>query len=138
MKPKIDPEAFSFRLPFEVRDYECDMEGIVNNAVYQNYLEHTRHVFMRGRGVDFAALVREGVHLVVTRIEIDYLWPLRAGDTFWVGVSVERMSPIRARFHQGIFREPDNRPVLKALVTGASLDVQGRPARTGVLAKLFD
>ena len=28
-----------YRLKFKVRDYECDMQGIVNNSVYQNYLE---------------------------------------------------------------------------------------------------
>jgi hypothetical protein len=32
---------YIFELPFKVRDYECDIQGIVNNAVYQNYLEHT-------------------------------------------------------------------------------------------------
>ncbi|MBU2223338.1 MAG: acyl-CoA thioesterase, partial [Gammaproteobacteria bacterium] len=29
-----------FSVDFKVRDYECDMQGIVNNAVYFNYLEH--------------------------------------------------------------------------------------------------
>ena len=31
----------SFEIEMQVRDYECDIQGIVNNAVYQNYLEHT-------------------------------------------------------------------------------------------------
>jgi len=30
---------YQFKVDFEVRDYECDLQGIVNNAVYQNYLE---------------------------------------------------------------------------------------------------
>jgi acyl-CoA thioesterase FadM len=41
---------YQFRLDFEVRDYECDLQGIVNNAVYQNYLEHTRHEFLKQKG----------------------------------------------------------------------------------------
>ncbi len=134
---KLDAAEYTFRLSFEVRDYECDIEGIVNNAVYQNYLEHTRHVFLRQQGVDFAALVRAGVHLVVTRIELDYLFPLRSGDAFWVGVKMERHSAIRARFHQGIFLAPDDQPVLRGIVTGASLDASGRPTRTNVLNQLF-
>lgn len=41
-----------FRLEFDVRDYECHMEGIVNDAVYLNYLEHVRHVFLKPSGID--------------------------------------------------------------------------------------
>ncbi len=37
---------YKFCLDFKVRDYECDMEGIVNNATYMNYLEHARHEFL--------------------------------------------------------------------------------------------
>ena len=62
-----------FKLELEVRDYECDMEGIVNNAVYLNYLEHTRHAFLKYKGFDFAALTQNRIHLVVIRIEADYL-----------------------------------------------------------------
>ena len=58
---------YSFKLEFEVRDYECDLSGIVNNAVYQNYLEHTRHAFLKSRGLDFAALEDQGITLVVIR-----------------------------------------------------------------------
>ena len=30
----------SFSLSLKVRDNECDVQGIVNNAIYQHYLEH--------------------------------------------------------------------------------------------------
>ena len=60
------------RLTLTVRDYECDMQGVVNNAVYQNYLEHARHECLKACNIDFAALTRAGIHLVVVRAEIDY------------------------------------------------------------------
>jgi len=60
-----------FKLEFEVRDYECDLQGIVNNARYLNYLEHTRHKYLLSKGIDFARLHNEGIDLVVSRIEID-------------------------------------------------------------------
>ena len=75
-------ENYHFKLEFEVRDYECDLSGIVNNALYQHYLEHARHMYLKTRGLDFAALEEQGITLVVIRIEIDFLYPLRSGDKF--------------------------------------------------------
>ena len=62
---------FIFSLEFEVRDYECDLQGVVNNANYQHYLEHARHDFLISKGVSFAQLHEAGVDLIVTRVEID-------------------------------------------------------------------
>ncbi|HEB60122.1 MAG TPA: acyl-CoA thioesterase, partial [Gammaproteobacteria bacterium] len=118
---------YRFTLDFKVRDYECDMQGVVNNSVYLNYLEHTRHEFLLEAGIDFAALTRQGIHLVVTRTEIDYRYPLRAGDRFRVGLNVERSSRIRFTFKQDIFRLPDDKPVVNAMVTGTAMNDRGRP-----------
>ena len=118
---------YRFSLDFKVRDYECDLQGVVNNAVYQNYLEHTRHEFLLAEGIDFAALTRQGIHLVVTRAEIDYRFPLRSGDRFRVCLNVEQSSRIRSSFHQDIYRLPDDRLILNAVVTGTAMNEQGRP-----------
>ena len=53
--------GYAARLEFQVRDYECDMQGVVNNSVYQNYLEHARHEFLKMLGIDFAEMTRRGV-----------------------------------------------------------------------------
>ena len=31
-------EKYIFSLEMKVRDYECDLQGIVNNANYQHYI----------------------------------------------------------------------------------------------------
>jgi acyl-CoA thioester hydrolase len=118
---------YQFTLQFDVRDYECDLQGIVNNAVYQNYLEHTRHVFLKRMGVNFAELAKRGIDLVVVRIEIDYLYPLRSGDTFVVGLDMERVSRLRFGFLQDIYRLPDHKPIARARVVGTALDDAGKP-----------
>ncbi len=127
----------SFKLDLEVRDYECDMEGIVNNAVYMNYLEHARHAFLKHKGFDFAALIQKDIHLVVIRIEADYLYPLRSGDKFYVTASMERISKLRFGFAQNIFRLADDKPILKAKVIGTSLTAEGQPKYFEDLERLF-
>lgn len=121
--------AYQFTLPLAVRDYECDYEGIVNNAVYLNYIEHARHEFLKQRGLKVVDLAQQGINLVVIRIEIDYAWPLRSGDSFVVGVNLERVSRLRYGFWQDIYRLPDRRPILKAKVIGTAVDASGRPMR---------
>ena len=39
-------ENVTFRTEMHVRDYELDIQSIVNNSVYQNYLEHARHEYI--------------------------------------------------------------------------------------------
>jgi acyl-CoA thioester hydrolase len=121
-----------------VRDYECDLQGVVNNAVYQNYLEHARHEYLKSIGIDFAALAAEKVNLVVVRVEIDYRLPLTSGDRFVVELQAERLSPVRIGFRQQIRRLPDRREAVSALVVGTALNARGRPQLPDRLSELFD
>lgn len=126
-----------FRVPFRVRDYECDLQGIVNNAVYQHYLEHARHEFLRSRGVSFAELTARGVILVVVRVELDYRRSLRPGDAFEVSLRCESLGRVRHVFLQDIVRE-DGALMLSARIEWTVLDEAGRPRRLDpVLASLF-
>lgn len=131
-------EENCFSLEMAVRDYECDLQGVVNNAVYQNYLEHARHEYLKSIGIDFAALAAQGINLVVTRVEIDYKASLTSGDTFVVEVRPERLSPVRIGFRQDIYRLPDRKVAIKALVTGTALNAKGRPQLPEALKDLLD
>lgn len=113
-----------------VRDYECDIQGVVNNANYQHYLEHARHEFLISRGISFAQLHEEGIDLIVTRVEIDYKFPLRSRDKFIVRSTVQREGNIRLVFVQDIFRIPDKKLIVNARVTGVATR-NGRPVRPG-------
>jgi acyl-CoA thioester hydrolase len=115
-------------LELTVRDYECDLQGIVNNAVYLNYLEHARHTFLLERKIDFAKLHTEGIDLVVSRIEIDYKLSLTSGDRFVIQSSMRREGHLRVIFDQEILQLPDRKPVVKAKVIGVGLK-NGRPIK---------
>ena len=129
---------YRFKLDFAVRDYECDLDGMVNNASYLNYIEHARHEFLRSSGIDFAGLAAQGVYLIVVRIELDFLYPLRSGDRFYVGLNPERVSRLRFGFQQDIFRLPDEKPVLKAKVIGSAINENGRPRLPREILSLID
>lgn len=116
-----------FTIELTVRDYECDIQGIVNNAVYQHYLEHARHVYLKSKGVDFAALALKGINLVVIRVELDYKYPLKSGEDFIVTAKMVRESPLKFAFIQEIFRKTDQKLILKGKVYGTALNETGRP-----------
>ena len=108
-------ENFIYELKFKVRDYECDLQGIVNNSVYQNYLEHTRHEFLLANNVSFARLHDEGIDAVVARVEIAYKNSLRSGDEFVSKLYVKKEG-VKYVFYQSIFRLPDNKLCVKAKI----------------------
>jgi acyl-CoA thioester hydrolase len=128
---------FLYRLEFIVRDYECDLQGVVNNANYQHYLEHTRHQFLVSRGISFSELHNQGLDLIVTRVIIDYKFPLRSRDKFYVTMKVRREGNVRLIFDQEIFRSSDDKQIVKAEVTGIA-SRNGRPVSPEPLLKMLE
>lgn len=120
-----------------VRDYECDLQGIVNNANYQHYMEHSRHLFIKSRGVSFSELHEEGIDVVVARFEIQYKVPLRPEDEYICRLRPEK-SGVRYVFHQAIFRASDGALCAKATVDCAVTQggrlVAGLPKLDALLA----
>ena len=114
-----------FSIEFTVRDYELDMQGIVNNSVYQNYLEHARHEYLHFHGIDFADLTERGVILVVKSITMDFKKSLKSRDRFKVVVETYKDGHLKLVFKQTIINLSDNKIALSALVTGVCL-VNGR------------
>jgi acyl-CoA thioester hydrolase len=126
---------YDFELEFKVRDYECDLQGHVNNSVYQNYLEHTRHEFMLSIGLDFADLFRRGIVAVVARIELAYKTPLVSGDRCMSRLRVEHQG-VKYLFYQDIYRLPDEKLCLKGIVTATSI-INGRLAVSDEIVTAF-
>ena len=130
-------DSYSFTSEMSVRDYECDMQGIVNNSVYQNYIEHVRHEYLKQVGLDFSEYTRQGINLVVVRAELDYKYPLTSGDIFVVGINMHRQSALKFAVYQDIFRLPDHKAVLKAKIIVTALNKRGRPEIPEAFAALF-
>lgn len=124
-------------LEFVVRDYECDLQGIVNNANFLHYMEHARHQWMESLGIDFAELHAQGIDLVVARIEIDYKYPLRSRDRFVVRSAFRREGRLRFICDQDIYRMPDEKIVSQSHVVAVALQ-NGKPAAPAALVEKLE
>ena len=115
---------YVFETKMAVRDYECDIEGIVNNANYIHYCEHTRHLFLQQCGLSFAEMHQKGVDAVVARMSLQYKVPLRPDDEFFSRLWIEKQG-IKYIFHQDLYRASDETLCFRGEITLVCL-VNGR------------
>ena len=126
---------YIYELKMKVRDYECDLQGIVNNANYQHYIEHTRHEFLLSTGISFAKLHAGGIDPVVARLTMAFKTPLKSGDEF-VSKLYLKKEGIKYVFYQDIFRLPDMKIVIKSTVETVCL-INGRLSDSELFNQLF-
>lgn len=115
---------YIFELPLEVRDYECDLQGIVNNAVYQNYFEHTRHKFLLSKNISFSELHKKGIDAVVVKVEISFKHSLLP-DTPFISKLYLKKEGVRYVFHQALF-STDNQTLFASARTETVILNQGK------------
>ena len=128
-------ENYIYKLEMKVRDYECDIQGVVNNANYQHYLEHTRHEFLEDIGGSFSQMHNQGFDLMVSKITLEYKRPLRGGDRFVVCINVLRKG-VKLIFQQDIYNLADGALMLKGLVDVVCLQ-DGRLTRGEVFDEMM-
>ncbi len=127
---------YIFETQMEVRDYECDIEGIVNNANYVHYCEHTRHLFLQQCGLSFADMHQKGVDAVVARMTLQYKVPLRPDDVFWSRLNLKKEG-IRYVFYQDLYRAADEKLCFRAQIELVCL-VNGRLGNSEEYDKAFE
>ncbi|MFZ1236880.1 MAG: thioesterase family protein [Prevotella sp.] len=115
---------YIFETQMEVRDYECDIEGIVNNANYLHYIEHTRHLFLHSLGISFSKMHEQGTDAVVARMNLQYKTPLKCDDMFVSKVALKKEG-LRYIFYQDLYKVPDHKVCFKSKVEVVCL-INGR------------
>ena len=128
-------DDYKFTHEMKVRDYECDLQGIVNNANYQHYMEHSRHELLSKLGVNFGKLHEDGIDAMVAKITIEYKTPLRSGDKFVVGINLERKGP-KIIFYQDIYRLSDGKLCTKGILETICVE-NGRLTRGAIFDEIF-
>lgn len=126
---------YIFELEFKVRDYECDLQGIVNNANYLHYFEHTRHEFLNTMDIGVAELHDRGVDPVIVQVDMALKKSLVSGDEFISKLYISKKG-VRYAFHQDLFRKSDNRLIAKAVVEAVCVE-NGKLARNSLFDTVF-
>ena len=111
---------YIYTLEMETRDYECDIQGIVNNANYQHYLEATRHKWLQAQGCSFQKWHEEGLDVVVAEITMKYKTPLHGQEAFLSCLNVRREG-VRYIFEQDIYRKSDMKLCVSAQVSAVCM-----------------
>lgn len=130
----MSESIFSFEI--KVRDYECDAQGIVNNANYQHYYEVARHEFLEKLGVNFSNLHDVGTDLVVSSVYIKYKHSLYGMDKFLCTIDRIERKGVRYIFHQKIIRLSDMVVCSDAEVVVVCV-INGKLSRPDEMDKIF-
>lgn len=132
---KTDKPIYETKM--KVRDYECDAQGIVNNANYQHYYEVARHEFLEEHGLNFYELHEQGIDAVVVSVYIRYKHSLRGANDFICTVDSLEREGIRYIFNQRIIRLKDNKVCSTARVETACM-TNGKVGKPEILDKAFE
>jgi acyl-CoA thioester hydrolase len=111
----------------QVRTYECDSYGHVNNANYLNYLEYGRYEYLKDIGFDYPGIVKAGYGVYVARVEIDYRRSALPDDRLLIKTWPVKKGAVSGVFAQEIRRGEEL--MAEAKVTWAFVDSRGMPVK---------
>ncbi|MBX7256817.1 MAG: thioesterase family protein [Candidatus Hydrogenedentes bacterium] len=119
-----------FERTFRVRHYECDA---YEDAFYTSYLRYTQETAMDASaslGFDGPWYAERGTVWLVRDTEIEYLRPVRYGDSVVVKTWVENVRKVMSKRAYELRNSNSNEVVARAATDWAYLDVKtGKPAR---------
>jgi acyl-CoA thioester hydrolase len=97
---------YSTEIYFEIKPYDIDASGHVNNAVYINWLEDLRVKLFR-KYIRLNDLIKDEIFLVVATTEINYKFPLYLFDKPKGTMRIERY--VRGIWYLSVIIESDSR-----------------------------
>ncbi len=91
------------RTKFEVRDNEIDIQGVVNNANYFIYMQHSRHKYLTEvLNIDYIEMAKQNIHLFLVGANVEFKKSLLPDDKFYVTCKLSPKGKIRFLFEQEI------------------------------------
>lgn len=105
---------------------DTDAGGVVYYANYLRWLEMARSELLEALGMSVVEYAKQGFVFAVARVEIDYRVPAVLGDAVEIETTVERVRRVRFTLDQRVVRSPDGQELVKAKVTVACVNPQGK------------
>ena len=126
--PSVDPWRYTARYP--VRQYELDVLGHVNNAVYLNWVEQVAIDHVEALGFGRAWATERGGAWVVREHHITYHRPVEYGDVVLVTTLPQELGGVRGLRRTEIHREGDGALTTEVLTQWIWVRTSdGRPTR---------
>jgi len=125
---EIDPWRYTVRWP--IRQYELDVLGHVNNAVYLNWAEQVAIEQVEALGFGREWSLAHGGAWVVREHHITYHRPVSYGDVVLVTTLPQEVRGVRGSRRTEIHREADGQLMTEMLTHWVWIRLSdGRPAR---------
>lgn len=116
----------NYKLEFEVRNNEIDIQGVVNNSNYYIYLSHARHKYAKEVGISFSEMAEKKQFLFLIESKIEFKKPLRSEDKFYVSCRLVPEGAYKFAFEQEIRKIDDDILIAKAYNVCVCLDGNNR------------
>jgi len=122
-----DKRPLLIQFPITVKTYDIDFANIVHNVVYMRWLEDLRLQILE-ETYPVSVMLKDGIGPILTRTELDHLWPTRYGDEVVGRMWVKDVTRVRWVVQGEI--EANGRTAVAAVQTGYFTNLQTfRPVR---------
>lgn len=112
------------RRTFRVRYYECDAYGHLNNTNYLRYMQETAFDASKAAGYGLERYQQMGTVWLIRESEVEFLEPIRYGDTVEVTSWVIDFQRVRSRRAYEFRRQGEQDVVAKGVTEWVYLDNQ--------------
>jgi acyl-CoA thioester hydrolase len=112
-----------------VRYAETDQMGVAYHGGYFARFEVGRTDLLRGRGLTYRELEKEGLRLPVIETHARFLRPAFYDDTLEIRTEIQSLSGARVAFAYEIHRAGTAGPLATASTSHAAVDLHGRARR---------
>ena len=111
---------------------DTDCGGVVYYANYLRYMERARTEYLASRGFSVKKLMDEGTIFMVLRVEVDYRFPARYGDTIEIETWVRDVTRATMIFEHVMREKASQRVFVECRTKVVYVDPNGRPKRLPV------
>ncbi len=124
--PRLNlPDASITRLDYRVPFYDTDAMGVVHHSNYVRYLELARVRFLEEHDEPYVRYVEQGLHVVVTHVDLRLNRATRFDETLTVTCWVERVRRASIAFSYQI--HCGDRLTALASTEHAVVNLEGKP-----------